>query len=115
VARTLEPAKPVGFAVAIDIDAGAHLHEMDVLPQHGRKGLGRALALRVAEWARAAGFDSLTLTTFRHIPWNGPFYARLGFREIPENDLGPELRELLAEEAKNGLDASKRMAMRLLL
>ena len=73
----------------------------------------RALVHHVAEWSRASGFETLTLTTFRHLPWNAPFYASVGFAEIPERDRGPELREALAKEATNGFDPSKRVAMRL--
>jgi GNAT superfamily N-acetyltransferase len=64
------------------IDRSAHLHEIDVLPEHGRKGLGRALVLRVAEWARANGYPSATVTTFRNLPWNTPSYASVGFVEV---------------------------------
>lgn len=113
VARKLDPATPVGFAAVILLDGSAHLYEMDVLPGHGRRGVGRALVHHVAEWSRASGFETLTLTTFRHLPWNAPFYASVGFAEIPERDRGPELREALAKEATNGFDPSKRVAMRL--
>lgn len=113
VARTVERAAPVGFAAAILLDGSAHLHEMDVLPAHGRRGIGRALVRQVAEWARASGFSTLTLTTFRHLPWNAPFYASVGFAEITCRDLGPELRECLAKEADDGLEPLNRVAMRL--
>jgi GNAT superfamily N-acetyltransferase len=113
VARSREPREPVGFGVAILLDASAHLHEMDVLPAHARRGLGRALVERVAQWARESGYPWLTLTTFRHLAWNAPFYARLGFVEIPAKDIGPELRHALDKEAEDGLDPVKRMAMRL--
>ena len=103
---------PVGFAVASMVDGAPHLFEMDVLAEHGRKGLGARLVLVVAEWARAAGFRSLTLTTFRHLPWNAPFYARLGFEALEAFQCGPELARALHEEAERGLDPSKRIAMR---
>ncbi len=32
--------------------------------------------------ARAQGFDRLSLCTYRDVPWNGPFYASLGFTEV---------------------------------
>jgi GNAT superfamily N-acetyltransferase len=95
------------------VDGSAHLLEMDVLPAHARRGLGRALVVDIVEWARREGFPSITLTTFRHLPWNGPFYARQGFTELQAASLGPELRTALDEEAKHGLDPAKRMAMRL--
>lgn len=115
VARSLAPPAPVGFALATLLDASAHLLEMDVLPAHGRRGVGRALVGHVADWARDQGFSALTLTTFRHVPWNGPFYRRLGFREMPARDVGPELRATLQQEAEHGLDPRKRVAMRLVL
>lgn len=104
---------PVGFAVASMVDGAPHLFEMDVLEEHGRKGLGARLVLAVADWARSAGFESLTLTTFRHLPWNAPFYARLGFEELLASQCGPELKRALREEVERGLDPAKRVAMRL--
>ena len=112
VARAPRSEWPVGFAAAILLDAGAHLHQLSVLPDHGRQGLGRALVLEVADWAREAGFASLTLTTFKHLPFNGPFYAGLGFAPMPVAEQGPEIRAALAREAESGLDPDKRIAMR---
>ena len=112
VARGPESAAPVGFAAAILVDGGAHLHQLSVLPAHGRRGLGRALVLQVASWARQEGFAALTLTTFRHLPFNGPFYEGLGFEPIPVAQQGPEIKAALAREAASGLDPEKRIAMR---
>jgi len=113
VARTLEPVATIGFAAVILLDRQAHLQEIDVLPEHGRLGLGRALLVQVIQWAQAMNFSSLTLTTFRHLAWNAPFYASLGFAEVPDTDIGPQLRNALAGEAYEGLDPDKRVAMRL--
>lgn len=113
IALHVASGQTVGFAVAEEIDGSAHLEELDVLPEHGRRGLGTALVRTVADWARARGDGSLTLTTFRHLAWNAPFYARLGFEEIPARDRGPELAGLLAQEAQDGLDPARRVAMRL--
>lgn len=113
VARPPERADPVGFAAVILLDASAHLHQLSVVPAHGRQGLGRALVLAAARWAWQEGFASLTLTTFRHLAFNGPFYASLGFEPLPVVLQGPEIRAALAREAENGLDPEKRVAMRL--
>ena len=111
VVRALTPPAPVGFAAVVLLDGSAHLYECDVLPAHGRRGLGRALVLHVARWARTSRFASLTLTTFRHLPWNAPFYASLGFAEISDRDLGPDLRAAMLKESESGLDPNKRIAM----
>ncbi len=104
--------EPVGFAHAGVMGQAAHLLEIDVHPAHGRRGLGRALVERVASWAEAGGFGELTLSTFRDIPWNAPFYARIGFSALSEHDLTPALRRVLEREVELGLERARRVAMR---
>jgi GNAT superfamily N-acetyltransferase len=115
VARALDPETPVGFALVRMLDGAPHLHEIDVLPDHARRGVGRALVDTVVKWSRASGFGAITLTTFRHLAWNAPFYARIGFHEIPAAEVGPELRAAIAREGAAGLEPEKRLAMRLRL
>jgi N-acetylglutamate synthase-like GNAT family acetyltransferase len=74
--------------------------------------VGRALLAHAADHAREEGLTALTLTTFTEVPWNAPYYARLGFRPLPEADLTPGLREILATEAAHGLDRRPRVCMR---
>jgi GNAT superfamily N-acetyltransferase len=102
----------VGFALVALVDGVPHLDEVDVLPSHGRRGLGRGLVEAVLAWARAAGHPAVTLTTFRDVPWNAPFYARLGFREVDPRTLGPGLAAVVADETARGLDPARRVAMR---
>jgi hypothetical protein len=33
----------------------------------------------------------MTLVTFRGVPWNAPYYERLGFRELAASDVTPGL------------------------
>ncbi len=103
---------PVGFAVASIWGRRAHLDELDVLPEHGRQGIGSALVEAVEGYALASGCVELTLTTFRDVPWNAPFYARVGFKVIPEQELDAELARRLSDEAALGLERSSRVAMR---
>jgi GNAT superfamily N-acetyltransferase len=103
---------PIGFALVDLVDATAHLHELHVLPSHGRRGVGTALVRTVMGWAEREGFPALTLITFRHLAWNMPFYQRLGFEPLDESELTPELRGHLAREAREGLDLAKRVVMR---
>jgi hypothetical protein len=41
-----------------------------------------------------------------------PFYARLGFAEIPADRISEALRSILDQEVRSGLDARRRVAMR---
>ena len=103
----------VGFAHVEVIDTNAaHLAEIDVLPEHGRRGLGTRLVMHVCRWAALAGYDAVTLTTFRDVPWNRPFYERLGFRDVPPPELSPALRAVVQDETRRGLDPASRVVMR---
>jgi GNAT superfamily N-acetyltransferase len=102
---------PVGFALVEDLGTELHLEELDVLPGHGRRGLGRRLVGAVCLWATAHG-RPLTLCTFRDVPWNAPFYARMGFRELPPEEWSPALARRIRAEAAHGLRAELRVAMR---
>lgn len=113
VAIFLPESRPVGLALATLVDGSAHLYEMDVLPDHARQGLGVALIEAVVTWAKQRGFPAVTLTTFRHLPWNAPFYAQHGFCSLPDDQLPKELALMLDGEEASGLDRSKRVAMRL--
>jgi putative acetyltransferase len=104
---------PVGFAHVEILEAGsAHLEEIDVHPDHGRRGVGTMLVQTVCEWAANAGYGSVTLSTFRDVPWNMPFYARLGFEVIPTDSLTPALRAAVEDEERRGLDSTTRVVMR---
>lgn len=103
----------VGFAHVEVIESQvAHLEEIDVEPAHGRQGLGTRLVSHVCEWAACNGYKSVTLTTFRDVPWNMPFYARLGFEIVPSARLSPALSAIVEDETRRGLDPTKRVVMR---
>lgn len=94
------------------LDGAAHVAQVSVAPSHARRGIGRLLVERVEEWGRAAGRPATTLTTFTEVPWNGPYYARLGYTVLPAERIGPELARTMAHEATfPGLDRSPRCAM----
>ena len=99
-----------GFAQVVILDGVAHLDEIDVVPEHGRRGVGSRLVDAVCRWARAAGYSKITLSTFDHVPWNRPFYEKLGFRVV-ETALPPEHRQLVAGERDRGLRTDLRVVM----
>ena len=101
-----------GFAYAAPLDDALQLEELDVLPAWGRRGVGRALVAAVVDEARARGLAAVTLTTFRDVPWNAPFYRGLGFRVLADDEISPGLAALVAYEARRGLPTAMRVAMR---
>ena len=101
----------VGYAMTDTMDGHAHLHEMDVHPSHARQGLGTRLLAAAMEKARLDEFSHISLVTFRHLPWNAPFYEKRGFSTLPLQKQGPQLRALLAEESDAGLNGLNRIAM----
>lgn len=103
----------VGFVMVTMIGSYWHIKEMDVHPNHARKGLGRKLLECVFQEARQDGVSCITLTTFSHLPWNAPFYEKLGFEAFEPDPSWPELRAALAAEQSLGL--SNRIAMKKLL
>lgn len=104
---------PIGFAHVKLIEPNVvHLQEIDVHPEHGRRGLGTKLIREVCSWLVKARFSSITLTTFRAVPWNMPWYLRLGFEVVSSEELSPALLSILREEERRGLDPETRVAMR---
>jgi len=99
----------VGFALASPLDGALHLDELDVLPSHGRRGIGRALVGAVVDLAHQRGLARVTLSTMRSIPWNAPWYATLGFRALGEAEMTPALRELRELERARGLPMDDRV------
>lgn len=77
---------PVGLCRIDAVGAGAHLEQLSVQPENGRRGIGRALLRAAIDWAEARAYPELTLTTYRDVPWNGPFYASEGFVETGPAD-----------------------------
>jgi GNAT superfamily N-acetyltransferase len=106
----------VGYALALDLDGQPHLEQISVLPEWSGRGVGRALLDAVAAWAASVqGASSVTLATYRDVPWNAPLYAHLGWAVVPEAEVAADARlvAVRAEEAAHGLDPDLRVFMRL--
>ncbi len=78
-----EDERCVGYLLGGCLDGGFHVQQMDVDPDAGRRGHGRALLRYARAAAAAAGFQCMLLTTLRDVPWNAPLYASEGFVEMP--------------------------------
>ncbi|MEV0124699.1 GNAT family N-acetyltransferase [Streptomyces sp. NPDC050703] len=105
---------PVAYLISLPLEAdlAEHVEQVSVHPRAARRGVGRALIEHVAAFARTRGSTALTLTTFTEVPWNAPYYARIGFRPLPEAELTPALRAIRAHEAELGLARWPRLCMR---
>lgn len=106
---------PVGFLNGEVLDGNLHVWEMSVHKDHQGKGIGRALMGQAKQWAIEQKIPFVTLTTFRNVPWNETFYQSMGFVTLEGDAVTDALREVLENEAKDGLPAEKRCAMRLSL
>jgi GNAT superfamily N-acetyltransferase len=104
--------EPVAFVVAMVIDGCVHVDQISVHPDHARRGIGARLLDHVDAWAARQGYPALTLTTFRDVPWNGPYYRRLGFRVLAADEITPGLAAVRAGEVARGLDPTARVSMR---
>ncbi|MFG1696518.1 GNAT family N-acetyltransferase [Nonomuraea sp. NPDC049309] len=107
----VEDSPPAGFALIGQVDGNIHLDQLAVRPERMRQGIGGRLVAAVLDHARACGAPGVTLTTFRDVPWNAPWYARHGFSVLPESAWGPEMRELVAHERELGIEIAPRVVM----
>jgi GNAT superfamily N-acetyltransferase len=102
----------VGFLSAELFTDALHVWEMAVRAAAQRNGIGARLIAASIDHARRLGSPALTLTTFRDVAWNAPFYERRGFRVLADTELSDRLREVLQLEVDAGLPAARRCAMR---
>lgn len=99
-----------GFVAAAPLGQALHVHVLAVRHDRQRQGIGTALLAATRIAAAAQGFGAMTLTTFANVPFNVPFYERLGFKV--EAMPPPVLAEILEAEARRGL--TNRCAMRMI-
>jgi 4-diphosphocytidyl-2-C-methyl-D-erythritol kinase len=102
---------PVGF-VWLDTEHGGDvigIAELDVLPEHGRRGIGSALLEHACEWAAANGYRRMDLGTLIDVPWNAPFYTRHGFAVVDKSD--PAFAYARDRDRENGFPDSLRVFM----
>jgi 4-diphosphocytidyl-2-C-methyl-D-erythritol kinase len=104
-------SEPVGFVWLDDggNGDGVGIAEIDVLPEHGRRGIGAALLEHACEWACAAGYRRMDLGTLADVPWNAPFYAKHGFTAVDKS--APDFELALRRDRENGFPDRLRVFM----
>jgi ribosomal protein S18 acetylase RimI-like enzyme len=106
-----ESLAPVAYLLAKNLDESHHIEQLTVHPRYARQRIGSRLIDACGEGAIACGSGSLTLTTFRDVPWNAPYYRRIAFVEMPDSQMSPALREIVQQEHDAGLDRWPRVVM----
>lgn len=101
----------IAYILVEVLGAWAHVEQVTVHPEHSHCGIGSALMAHLERWATGAGLRGLSLTTFTSVPWNAPYYERLGFRHLPENEWTDEHALVVLREKQHGLDAWPRSVM----
>ena len=101
----------IGFVSANATPDALHIAELAVALPHQRRGAGMRLMQAAIEAAQARGLPAVTLTTFRDVAFNAPFYRKLGFAVLDAPS--PRLQAILAAEQARGLE--NRCAMRLVV
>ena len=102
---------PVAFLAGMVHGERLHVDELDVRQDRQGEGLCLRLLAHAADWPRGRGLRTMSLTTFRNIPWNAPFYASAGFRDWPEDEAPPSVRQALMNERARGLKDRCAMVM----
>lgn len=104
--------RPVAYLLIEAVEGNAHVEQVSVHPDHARRGLGRTLLDTAAAWAEQHGLAALTLSTYSEVPWNAPYYQRLGFEIVADDQLSEGLRRIREHEAARGLARWPRVIMR---
>ncbi|MAY18991.1 MAG: GNAT family N-acetyltransferase [Erythrobacteraceae bacterium] len=107
----LQGERSIGFIATEPFRRELHMWQLAVHEDAQRLGVGSGLVRACMIDARNSGFKAVTLTTFRDLPWNAPFYEGLGFEEVTALDAHPRLANELALEADQGLPVERRCAM----
>ncbi|ROM52171.1 GNAT family N-acetyltransferase [Pseudomonas poae] len=103
--------RPQGFLSAERHGDDLHILELSVMQSMQGQGLGLSLVEAAKDYARSKRLRFVTLTTFKNVPWNAPFYSRIGFKTDTRADVDQRLAAILNEEHTHGFAPGDRCAM----
>ncbi len=106
-----EVGRVVGFTLGLSEGDTLYIVEVDVERAAQGRGVGTSLILAMLDRGRERGFAKVALTTDRYVPFNAPFYTRLGFRILEAAETPAFLRRRLKAQIDSGLDPERRVAM----
>ncbi len=99
-----------GYIIVQPLDGMLYIASLMVDDGMSGKGIGQRLLEWAEDYASAAGVSGTCLATFRAPRWNAPWYRKLGYTEMPEGRIGPNLQAILDRHA-TFLDMTTRVAM----
>lgn len=102
---------PMAYLLVNDVDDWLNVEQVSVHPRYAHRGLGRQLIDLADRLSAERGLAGLTLTTYVDVPWNGPYYRRLGFRFLSDDEVSEGLKAIREKETRQGLDAWPRAVM----
>ena len=108
----VEDGRPVGSVIFREVQGCGYIEQIDVDPACAGRRIGAALLDAVADLGRTRGWPALTLSTYLEVPWNAPWYRRLGFADWATEDLDDGHRAIRDEHLSRGLDETRRVFMR---
>jgi N-acetylglutamate synthase-like GNAT family acetyltransferase len=89
----------LGYALTKFVDSNMFLDNISTRIEAKRSGLGSRLLSQVLQSAEEEGCAAITLTTFRSPPWNGPWFRRLSFYPTPQDEIGPQMAEIIERQS----------------
>lgn len=101
----------IGFVFAEPCSDGLYVRELSVAAPWHQRGHGSALMATLIAAARTRGDPQLVLTTDRTLPWNAPFYRRIGFCIVEGAAMPPDAQRRLERQFAAGFDPRHRCAM----
>lgn len=99
-----------GYIIVQPLDDMLYIASLMVDDGMSGKGIGQRLLEWAEDYAFAAGVSGTCLATFRVPRWNAPWYRKLGYTEMPEGRIGPNLQAILDRHA-TFLDMTTRVTM----
>lgn len=99
------------FAAFESIGLDLYVVEVDVIPAHAGARLGAALLDHATLIAQHRRLERVVLRTFTDVPWNAPYYRRLGFVEPDSVSPLIDLNAVIVREVANNIDLSRRVTL----
>jgi GNAT superfamily N-acetyltransferase len=106
---------PIGFLCGHSIDSSFYIAEISVAEDWQKKGVGRSLIERMCKDVKILSYSDVILTTYRDVPWNGPWYIKVGFEELHVKDWGEQITKKMELEKSEGFDMERRCVMKRVL